>query len=108
MVRLKQTDVQRARFPAIDAHNHFTDKMDVVQVIDNMDACNIRTFIDLSGWNGDRLKRRLDLLKVRYPDRFAVFYVPDFKRAGEPGFGESSARELDEAVRRRARGVENL
>src|SRR5258707_63238 len=99
MVRLPQTPTPRARYPAIDAHNHFSDKMDVEQVIANMDACNIRTFIDLSGWNGDRLKKRLELLKGRYADRFAVFYVPDFERAAEPDFGERSARELEEAVR---------
>jgi predicted TIM-barrel fold metal-dependent hydrolase len=105
MVRLKETEVLRARYPAIDAHNHFSDQMDVEKVIANMDACNIRTYIDLSGWNGDRLKRRLELVKGRYPERFAVFYVPDFKRVSEPEFGERSARELEEAVRNGAQGL---
>lgn len=105
MVRLKETGLLRARFPAIDAHNHFSDQMDVRHVVANMDACNIQTYIDLSGWNGDRLKRRLELLKGRYPERFAVFYVPDFNRVIEPGFGENSARELEEAVRNGAQGL---
>ena len=105
MVRLKESEVLRARYPAIDAHNHFSEQMDVEQVIANMDACNIQTYIDLSGWNGDRLKRRLDLLKGRYPDRFAVFYVPDFARVNEPGFGERVARELEDAVRAGAQGL---
>src|SRR5437764_11162036 len=92
MVRVRRTEVPRARYPAIDAHNHFNDKMDVEQVVANMDACNVRAFIDLSGWNGDRLKRRLELLKGGYPERFAVFFIPDFKRVNEPGFGEAMAR----------------
>src|SRR5688500_6582319 len=73
MVRLRETEVLRARYPAIDAHNHFRDDMDVEETVANMDACNVRAYIDLSGWNGDRLKRRLDRLKGRYPERFAVF-----------------------------------
>ena len=105
MVRLRETEVLRARYPAIDAHNHFRDDMDVEQTVANMDACNVRTYIDLSGWNGDRLKRRLERLKDRYPQRFAVFYVPDFAGVGEPGFGERVARELEEAVRAGAQGL---
>ncbi len=65
MVRLKETPVLRAKYPAIDAHNHFRDSMDPAKVVADMDECNVRTYIDLSGFNGDRLKRRLDLLKVR-------------------------------------------
>src|ERR671916_3038778 len=105
MVRLRETEVPRARYPAIDAHNHFRDDMDVEETIANMDACNVRTYIDLSGWNGDRLRRRLERLKGRYPDRFAVFFVPDFGRIGEPDFGERVARELEEAVRAGAQGL---
>ena len=105
MVRLKETTVLRARYPAIDAHNHFRDDMDVAETVGNMDECNVRTYIDLSGWNGDRLKRRLDRLKGRYPDRFAVFFVPDFSTIGEPGFGERVAKELEAAVRAGAQGL---
>src|SRR5690606_14304180 len=94
-----ETRVVKARYPAIDAHNHFSDDMDVHRVVANMDSCNVRTYIDLSGGSGDRLKRRLELLKDNYPDRFAVFYVPDFKRVNEPDFAENVARELEEAVR---------
>ncbi len=105
MVKVRQTEVPRARYPAIDAHNHFMEGMDVEQTVAIMDACNVRAYIDLSGWNGERLKRRLELLKGRYPERFAVFYVPDFKRINEPGFGQMAARELEEAVRNGVQGL---
>src|SRR5688500_7728997 len=105
MVKVKRTEVLRAKYPAIDAHNHFRDDMDLAKVVDDMDQCNVRTYIDLSGWNWDRLKRRLELLKGKYADRFAVFFVPDFKRIDEPNFGENMARELEEAVRNGAQGL---
>jgi len=105
MARVPRTEVLRARYPAVDAHNHFADHMDVERVIANMDACNVRTYIDLSGGRGDRLKRRLELLKDRYPDRFAVFYVPDFKRVNEPDFAEKTAKELEESVRHGVQGL---
>ena len=105
MVRVKQTEVLRSKYPAIDAHNHFNDDMDVEKVVATMDACNVTTFIDLSGWNGDRLKRRLERLKGKHADRFAVFYVPDFKEVGKTGYGERAARELEEAVKAGAQGL---
>lgn len=105
MARVKQTEVSRARFPAVDAHNHLSDRMDPAEVVDILDACNVRVFVDLSGWSGDRLKRKLELLKEPYPDRFAVFYVPELHRAAEPGFGEREARAIEQAARDGVQGV---
>lgn len=105
MVRVKSTDVPRALYPAIDAHNHFRDSCDVKQILDIMDQCNVAVLADLSGMNGDRLKRRLDLLKGTHPDRFVVFYVPDFDRVNEADFGEREARALEEALRAGAQGL---
>ena len=105
MVRLPETKVLRAKFPAIDAHNHYLQEMDLAETIDRMDTCNVRTYIDLSGWNGDRLRRRLEQVKEPYPDRFAIFYVPQFERVNEPDFGEREARDLEQAVRDGAQGL---
>lgn len=105
MARVKKTEVLRAKYPAVDAHNHYNDRMDLQQVVDTMDECNIRLFVDLSGYSGDRLKRRLELLKGRYPERFAVFYVPEFERIAEPDFGEREAHAIAQAKRDGAQGV---
>lgn len=105
MARVKQTQVQRARYPVVDAHNHFTDSIDVEQTIGVMDSCNVQVYVDLSGWSGDRLKRRLELLKGKHADRFAVFYVPEFQRVGEPGFGEREARAIEQAARDGVQGI---
>jgi predicted TIM-barrel fold metal-dependent hydrolase len=103
--RVPVTEVFQAKYPAIDAHNHFVSGLDVERVVEHMDACNIRTFVDLSGGNGDQLKRRLDMLKGRHPARFAVFFVPDFKRIGERCFSESVVCELEQAAGLGVQGV---
>jgi predicted TIM-barrel fold metal-dependent hydrolase len=105
MVRLKQTEVLIARYPVVDAHNHYHESIDLHQLIDTMDSCDVRVFVDLSGSYGDRFKKRFDLLKGNHPNRFAVFYTPDFQRINEPGFAEREARELEQAVRMGAQGL---
>jgi predicted TIM-barrel fold metal-dependent hydrolase len=105
MVRLRQTDIQRARYPVVDAHNHFRDSWNVDRLLRAMDDCHVRVFVDLSGMHGERLKRRLDLLKGQHPERFAVFYVPDFLRVNEPDFGEREALALENAVQAGVQGL---
>jgi predicted TIM-barrel fold metal-dependent hydrolase len=105
MLRLKTTIITQAKYPCIDAHNHYSDKMEPSWLIDSMDVCNVKVFVDLSGFYGDRLKRRLERLKGQYPTRFAVFHVPDFGNISAPGFDVKAARELEEAVRAGAQGL---
>lgn len=105
MVRLPRTDIPRARHPVIDAHNHFHGSWNVDRLLQAMDECNVRIFVDLSGMHGERLKRRLDLLKGPHPERFAVFYVPNFSRVNESDFGEREAQALRHAVQAGAQGL---
>lgn len=105
MVRVKQTKIERPRYPVVDAHNHFSSAYDVQELLATMDESDVRVFVDLSGMNGERLLRRLDLLKGQYPERFAVFCVPDFSRVNEPDFGEREARDLERAAKAGAQGV---
>ncbi|HEY3283276.1 MAG TPA: amidohydrolase family protein [Armatimonadota bacterium] len=102
---VKQTEVSRARYPAVDAHNHYDPNWDLSHVLDVMDQCNVRVFADLSGGSGEHLKRKLDLLKGSHPDRFAVFYVPQFERVSEPDFAEREPRAIQDAAAQGAQGV---
>lgn len=104
--RLTPTPVSRARFLAIDAHNHFSNNMNPAATVANMDACNVRVFVDLSGSRGDQLLKRLQLLKGGpYADRFAVFYAPDLGQTPNPGFGETVAGELAAAKQEGVQGL---
>ncbi|HHW09144.1 MAG TPA: amidohydrolase [Firmicutes bacterium] len=105
LTKVKSTTILRARFKAVEAHNHFSDRYDVAKLLATMDECNIGVFVDLSGGCGDHLKRRLELLKEPHPERFAVFYTPEFSQADRPDFGETVAREIEEASRAGVQGV---
>jgi predicted TIM-barrel fold metal-dependent hydrolase len=113
--------VERPRFPAVDAHNHLgfrTDSFgnpvsgegtgwvgDVNELVETMDRCDIRTIVNLSGAWGADLKRLLEQYEERHPGRFVTFANVDWRRAGERGFGEWAAKQLEESVRAGARGL---
>ena len=112
--------VTRARFPAIDAHNHLGrwlagwvgDDPEAYTVIDPdallelMAACNLRAIVNLDGRWGDELERNLDRYDRRYPGRFATFCHVDWMSAvGSGDVGAAAAASLRESVRAGANGI---
>jgi hypothetical protein len=67
--------VPKAKFPVVDIHNHTTITPDnIEQMIREMDGLNIRLLNNLSGGNGDRLKRSVETIRNSpYKDRFRLF-----------------------------------
>jgi predicted TIM-barrel fold metal-dependent hydrolase len=103
--------VERSRFPAIDFHNHINDargtaeQVPPAQVVQIMDRCNLARLVILTGRWGDALQKVVDEMVKPYPERFTVFTEVDWKRIDEPAFGETMARQIEDAVRRGARGL---
>jgi len=104
----------RARFPTIDAHNHlgrWTTKLqrwvveDVPVLLGTMDACNLRTIVNLDGMWGDELEANLERYDRAYPERFLTFAQVDWTMVKEPDFGARMARQFEDSVRRGARGL---
>jgi predicted TIM-barrel fold metal-dependent hydrolase len=115
MLHAKQTLVPRARFPVIDVHNHVNDARSAgrghippAQVVEIMDQTNIRQIVILTGAWGDRLQRVLDDMVMAYPDRFLVFTQIDWSKIGDPNFAEEMVAQIDDSVRRGARGLKVL
>lgn len=111
----KTTQVERPRFPVIDAHNHLGpefgggwDQRPVSELLEAMDAADVRVLVDLDGgWGEDILNRHLDLFKRAAPERFRVFGGVDWAAWPAHGdrFGEWAAARLREQA---ARGAEGL
>jgi predicted TIM-barrel fold metal-dependent hydrolase len=112
MLHLQVHNVLQARFPVIDVHQHVNDAMHVSEehipaerLVEMMDRCNIRTIVILTGMWGDKLQKVVDEMVRPYPDRFLVFTQLDWSKIDEPDFGQLMVRQIDDAVRRGARGL---
>ena len=112
---IKQTPVERPRFPAVDAHNHLGgafgggwEQRPVSELLDVLDQAGVVGFVDLDGgWGEDILHRHLDQFKAAAPERFFHFGGIDWSQWPEHGdrFGEWAARRLRAQVRRGAQGL---
>ena len=107
--------VSKARFPAIDIHNHINDPRDlfekhmpVTDIVRVMEETNVRMIVILTGLWGDRLQRVIDEMVTPYPDRFKVFTQLDWSKVDEADFGQQMAAQIRDSVRRGARGLKIL
>jgi len=107
--------VPRAKFPVIDVHNHVNDAAGVhgeeippAEVVRRMDRANIRTIVILTGMWGGKLQAVLDQMGKPYPGRFLVFTQMDWSKIDDPDFSAEMIAQLDDAVRRGARGLKVL
>lgn len=116
-LRVPETLVGRARFPAIDAHTHLSwgsgsppvnllaPAADLLAV---MDRKNIRTMVQVTGGYGEYLAESVRLLQDAYPGRFYVFTEPMYDRADDPGYAALQADAIVKAHAAGARGLKVL
>jgi predicted TIM-barrel fold metal-dependent hydrolase len=111
---LEQHKVRRAKFSAIDVHSHLGRWLtsdgswaapDVPAALRVLDACNIVTTVNLDGMWGDELEENLDRYDRTYPGRFITFAQVDWTLVQEPDFGWRMGCQLEDSVRRGARGL---
>lgn len=108
-------EVPRAKFPVIDVHNHVNDAGGVhgeeiapAEVVRRMDKANVQKIVILTGMWGDKLQGVLNKMVKPYPDRFIVFAQYDWSKIDDPNFSAEMVAQLDDAVRRGARGLKVL
>ena len=115
MLHAAKHEVAKAKFYVIDVHNHVNDAagghaepIPPADVVKAMDAANVKTIVILTGLWGDKLQGVLDKMVKPYPDRFVVFAQMDWSKIGDPNFSELMVAQLDDAVKRGARGLKIL
>lgn len=115
MVHLPVHEVPRARFAVIDIHNHVNDAAGVhgdeipaAEVVRRMDQANVRQIVILTGMWGAKLQGVIDKMAKPYPGRFIVFAQMDWTRIDDPNFSSEMVAQLNDAVRRGARGLKIL
>jgi predicted TIM-barrel fold metal-dependent hydrolase len=115
MLHAAKHEVQRAKFYVIDVHNHVNDpggnhgaEVPAADVVKAMDAVNVKKIVILTGLWGDKLQGVLDKMVKPYPDRFMVFAQMDWSKIDDPNFSQLMVAQLDDAVKRGARGLKIL
>jgi len=115
MVHLQTHEVPRAKFYVIDMHNHVNDpggihgdEVPPAEVVKGMDQANVKKVVILTGLWGEKLQSVLDKMVKPYPDRFVVFAQMDWNKIDDPDFSKKMVAQLDDAVRRGARGLKIL
>ena len=107
-------ETPRAKFSVIDVHNHVNDpygdgeKIPPAEVVRRMDAANVQKIVILTGMWGDKLQSVIDKMVKPYPNRFIVFTQMDWSKIDDPNFSAEMVAQLDDAVRRGARGLKVL
>jgi predicted TIM-barrel fold metal-dependent hydrolase len=106
--------VNRAKFPVIDVHTHTNDargigdRVDPKEMVERMDRLNVKTVVILTGGWGSDLKKIVDTMAKPYPGRFMVMTQIDWSKIDDPNFSQLMVQQLDDSVRRGARGLKIL
>jgi predicted TIM-barrel fold metal-dependent hydrolase len=121
MLRVHETSVSRARFPAIDFHSHLSwsrvglgpepygESMDILapvpSLLEVMDRRNVQTMVNLTGGVGEGLSSVLAALDDAHPGRFRTFTEPSWNAFSRPDFPTFQAERIEDAKRRGAKGL---
>jgi predicted TIM-barrel fold metal-dependent hydrolase len=114
MLHLSAHEVKRAKFYVIDVHNHTNDAAGIEEhmpperVLQVMNSANVKTLVILTGMWGDKLQHVIDEMVKPYPGRFMVFAQLDWSKIDDPNFSQEMVTQLDDSVRRGARGLKFL
>lgn len=114
MLHVPAHQIDRAKFYAIDVHNHVNDAaridghMPSERVLEVMNNTNVKTIVILTGMWGDNLQHVLDEMVKPHPGRFMVFSQLDWSRIDDPDFGSEMVDLLRDSVSRGARGLKLL
>ena len=124
MLSVKETRVERPRFPLIDIHTHISGSArsqagvelaaertfyaTPEELLAVMDRKSIRSMVNLTGGYGVGVRQNVSLYDAAHPDRFYTFTEPSYERLLEPRYSQIQAQAIEEAHRNGARGLKIL
>ncbi len=124
MLHVKETRVERARYPLIDIHTHLSFSAKVENgvslaperrflaspesLLPVMDRRNIRALNNLTGGFGDGLVNAIQKFDKADPGRFYTFTEPSYDRFLEPDYPKLQAQAIADAHSAGARGLKIL
>jgi predicted TIM-barrel fold metal-dependent hydrolase len=111
MLVVRQHEVLKPRFPAIDVHNHlgggkqFLTPERVGRYLQEMNEAGVRTVVNLDGAWGERLKETLAALDEAHPERFLTFALINFDGLDDEDWPRRETQRLEESFKAGAKGL---
>jgi hypothetical protein len=102
-----RTEIQKAKYRAIDVHSHDNVDTDVDKLVALMDELGIEKRIILSYSTGARFDSIVDKYS-RYKDRFDIWCGFDYTGYDKPGWQKHAVEELERCQKKGAKGVGEL
>ena len=102
-----QTDIKKAKYPAIDVHSHDNKNSDVDKWVNLMNETGVEKKIILSYATGARFDS-IVAKYARYKDRFEIWCGFDYTGYDKPGWQKHALEELERCYKKGARGVGEL
>lgn len=104
---VEQTEVEKAKFPAIDFHVHarsLKERTDYEAFVGVMDDIGLATICNMDGDWGETFDRNMEL-RQGFEDRIIHFARVNWEGINEPGWSEEAAAELDRCFRNGSGGL---
>jgi predicted TIM-barrel fold metal-dependent hydrolase len=124
MLEVRETRVERARYPVIDIHTHISvsaksrDGVELAperqylgtpqELLAVMGRKNIRSMVNLTGGYGAGLSEAVTMYDRAFHDRFYTFTEPSYSLFLKPDYPKLQAQAIEEAHRNGARGLKIL
>lgn len=124
MLHVKETAVERARYPVVDVHTHLSFSAKNVNGVDLaperefpappsellavMDRRNILAMVNLTGGFGKGLTEAISRYDRAFPGRFYTLTEPCYNRFLEPGYPALQAQAIEQARSEGAKGLKIL
>jgi predicted TIM-barrel fold metal-dependent hydrolase len=109
-LKVPENIVKSAKYPFIDVHNHQWSMPDqnLSTLIAEMDKLNMTVMVNLSGrgqGSQAHLDKSLENVNKNYPKRFILFTNINFEGIDQPDWGEKTAKQVAEDVKKGANGL---
>jgi predicted TIM-barrel fold metal-dependent hydrolase len=124
MLQVRETQVERARFPAVDIHTHISLSVksesgielaaerkylgNADELLAVMDRKNIRAMVNLTGGFDNGLVEAVSKYDKAFPGRFFTFTEPSYSKFLDPNYPRLQADAIEGAHRAGARGLKIL
>ena len=107
--KIPVTEVVKARYPIIDAHNHgFNTAAQAQEIVETMDETGVERAVVFAGTGRPESFARARAIYSAYPQRFDLWCLFDLRGVNDPGFGPAAIKALEDCHRLGALGVGEL